>query len=238
MKLLRILLVSIPLLPTWACGPSGSKAPNSDNAAQRETSVDPNDILFSTPTLNDALPSAQQQSIVLPETLQMHEDNWRQFEFVSAEHKAAVYAELADIDTVWEQSSVPLGESGAAFRRVHVRKRVRRPLNLPMTKDEFEALVGVNAQTLTFYGYDEVLRDVHAAKIDNLTIYARIQDDAATTIGFDVRERFRAPRDFLQRLSQFVESHELMLVHWPSRTLFETRSEILSYFGADKPTTE
>jgi len=194
--------------------------------------MDPNDILFTTPTLNDAIPAALARSTVSSNSVQLHEDDWRQFEFVAADLKQDINAELADISVIWDKHSVPLGESGTAFRKVHVRKRIPNGLNISMPLFEFEALVGRKTSPMTFFGYDGVLRDVHAVKIDKLVVYALIQDGKLTTVGLDAVEQFTLPRDFLDRLGEFVQEHKLVLVHWRSRTLFETQKDIMAYFGA------
>lgn len=193
--------------------------------------VDPNDILFTTPTLNDAIPATAQGSTVASDCIQFHEDDWRQFEFIAATLKREVDAELADIGVIWDENSVPLGESGTAFREVHVRKRIPNALNLSMPLAAFEALVGQKTHPMTFFGYDEVLRDVHAVKIDNLVVYALIQDDTVTTIGLDAVDKFTLPPESLDRLSKFVHDHNVMLVHWWSRTLFDSHKDVMAYFG-------
>jgi hypothetical protein len=133
---------------------------------------------------------------------------------------------------IWDEKSVPLGESGTAFREVHVRKRIPTPLRISMPLAEFEALLGQKTGPMTFFGYDEVLFDVRAVQIDNLLVYAVIQDGHITTIGLDAIDRFTLPSEFLGRLSKFVQEHNVMLVHWRSRTLFESHKDVMAYFGA------
>jgi hypothetical protein len=194
--------------------------------------MDPNDILFTTPTLNDAIPLTLEGSTVAEDCIQLHEDDWRQFEFVAASRKHEIDLELADIGAIWDEYSVPLGESGTAFREVHIRKRIPNALDISMPLAEFETLVGQEAGSMTFFGYGEVLRDVYAVKIDNLVVYVLIQDGNVTTIGFDAVEQFTLPADFLDRLGKFVRVHKVVLVHWRSRTLFETPEDITAHFGA------
>lgn len=73
---------------------------------------------------------------------------------------------------------------------------------------------------------------MHAVKIDILVLYASIQDDNFITIGLDAIEQFTLPPEFLDRLAIFVQDHNLILVHWLSRTLFESHKDIMAYFGA------
>ena len=78
--------------------------------------MDPNVILFTTPTLNDAIPATLHGSTVASDCIQLHEDDWRQFEFISQSLKIDVDAELAAISAIWVNHSVPL----------HVATRVRQ----------------------------------------------------------------------------------------------------------------
>lgn len=193
--------------------------------------MDPNEILFTTPTLNDAIPATAEGSAVASDCIRCSEDDWRQFEFVAAILKREVDAELNDIGVIWDDNSVPLGESSTAFRRIHIRKRIPNALNISMPLAAFETLVGQKTGPMTFFGYDEVLRDVHAVKIDKLAVYALIQDDTVTTIGLNAVDQVTLPPEFLARLSKFVQDHRLMLVHWPSRTLFDSHQDVMAYFG-------
>jgi len=195
------------------------------------TTMDPNEILFTTPTLNDAIPATLQGSKVPADCIQLHEDDWRQFEFIPHSLKTHVDEEMADINGIGDDHSVPLGDSGRAFREVHVRKRIPNALDISMPLAEFETFIGQKTKTMTFFGYGEVLCDVHAVAIDKLVIYARIQDDTVTALGFDAVNRFRLPPEFATRLSSFVRTHNLMLVHWRSRTLFESHEDVMAYFG-------
>ena len=193
--------------------------------------MDPNEILFMTPTLNDAIPSAATSTPVTDDCVQLHEDDWRQFEFIPRDRKSDVEDELVDISAIWDNHSVSLGESGTAFNDVHVRKRIPNALAIRLSLSELESFVGQESKQMTFFGYGEVLDGVHAFTIDNLVVYAQIHDNNVTTFGFDAVDQFSLPRDFAKRLSDFVREHELMLVHWRSRTLFESHDDVMEFFG-------
>jgi hypothetical protein len=229
----------LPTTTLLAVALAGCSRPNDSVNSKAATSqpgvivtMDPNDILFTTPTLNDAIPATREGSTVASNCIQLHEDDWRQFEFVAANMKPAIDAELTDIGAIWDKESVPLSGSGTAFRKVHVRKRIPNPLSISMSLDEFEALVGQKTGPMTFFGYDGVLRDVHAVNIDKLVVYAVIRDGNVTTIGLDAVDRLKLPAEFLDRLSKFVQDQNVMLVHWRSRTLIGTHKEIMTFFGA------
>ena len=193
------------------------------------TTVDPQDILFTTPTLNDAVPASVSSSVSRDSWHQMHEDDWRQFEFVSASHRGEMASELEAIDRIWKEQSVPLGEQGTAFRSIHVRKGITRPLDIPMSVSEFEGLLGGRAYPMTFIGGDKVLQDVHAIGLTNVIIYAVIESDRMTTLGIEAVDRFAMTGDTADRLERFLVQHDLRLVHWRSRTLFETPQSAMEY---------
>ena len=193
------------------------------------TQTDPKDILFSTPTLNDALPTDLGPSAPGDDCFQMHEDDWRQFEFVSAALGAETASELAAIDRIWNEQSVPLGNDATAFRNVHIRQRIPTPLDVPMSVADYEKLFGKRASPMTLLGYEKVLRDVHAIPLDNVVVYAVIQNDRIKTLGLEPQGQFAITGDAADRLERFVTEHDLRLVHWRSRTLFETPQVAMKY---------
>jgi hypothetical protein len=84
----------------------------------------PGEILFSLPTISDDC--GQATGNVLPHDghFQIHEDDWRQVEFVAESFREAVAQELNDICAIHNQERV-----GLAFRRIHIRRRIPQPLS-------------------------------------------------------------------------------------------------------------
>lgn len=85
--------------------------------------ANPKDILFSLPTINNAM-CALQKAKSLDGMLVIHEDNWRQVEFVSENHLAAVETEINSIRTIHETK-----RKGAGFTGIHIRKLLEAPLD-------------------------------------------------------------------------------------------------------------
>jgi len=191
--------------------------------------VDPRKLLFSMPTLNNSIPDALGPSAAGPDCYRMDEDDWRQFEFVSGALKAELDAELADIDTIWREQSVPLGDDMTAFHSIHVRERIPEPLNIPMRLAAFQSLFGEQASPLTIAGYDKVLRDVHAIRLPDVVVYGLIYEDRLRTLGLEPLARCNFTGAAADRLEQFMTEHDLRLVHWRSRTLFDTPQAAMKY---------
>lgn len=86
------------------------------------TSIDPSKILFSLPTINDELP-AREDPASMENVLVVHEDDWRQFEFISAQYHDEITQELQSVMDIYDNQRV---ESG--FKTLHIRKLITHPL--------------------------------------------------------------------------------------------------------------
>lgn len=85
----------------------------------RIQTIDPQKVLFSLPTLENALPSMQDGG---GDVLRIHEDDWRQIELVAPRFEPKIDAEFAAIREVFAE------RVGPAYRRLHVRERIPEPL--------------------------------------------------------------------------------------------------------------
>ncbi|NQT15237.1 MAG: hypothetical protein HQ582_20945 [Planctomycetes bacterium] len=194
--------------------------------------MDPSDILFSTPTLNDALPELA-DVLADDACIRMHEDDWRQFEFVSSAFAEELLTELSAIDAIWKEHGVPIGD-GHAFRAVHVRKAIPRPLGIPFAVSDFEAMFGTQAEPIALLGYDEVLADVYAIRLEKLIVYAVISEGKMTALGLEPLDAFALQGDLAERFGAFLIKHDLRLVHWRSRTLFDSPAEAMEYLRGNE----
>ncbi len=88
-------------------------------------SVDPQNILFSLPTLcGDALPESAPGKASAGGVCVLHEDDFRQCEMVATAHLPSITAELMAIQEIYASAA----EEGVGFRKIHVRERIPRPL--------------------------------------------------------------------------------------------------------------
>lgn len=83
----------------------------------------PGELLYSLPTISAELGAGEGSAPPDEEVFQIHEDDWRQVEFVSRTFEREINSELADIRAVYEDR-----KPGGAFVRVHIRERVPSPL--------------------------------------------------------------------------------------------------------------
>jgi hypothetical protein len=177
--------------------------------------LDPSEVLFSLPTIHQDMPrliSAPADS----QLLRLHEDDWRQLEWVSARELRDIEAELLDIRAIYEIDQV-----GVGFRRTHERGRVPRPLRAASI--EFRTLqmtLGPKARWcdgVALHRYPGMVENSFAARtpggielygtttddnfLDCLAFSPEISPDAVT--GSDV-----------QTLLSFATLHDLLLVDW------------------------
>jgi hypothetical protein len=84
--------------------------------------LDPKEILFSLPTLCDPSPEVEASSAPIG-TRRLHEDDWRQIEFVSASNRGHIQSELAALAAFKRQH-----QKGAGWTGVYIRKEHPKPL--------------------------------------------------------------------------------------------------------------
>lgn len=209
-------------------GSKQTPVPASNNSPM-EAAVNPNDILFSTSTLEDSLPADDGSSPAGDNCYRLHEDDWRQFEFIDASHSAQILSELAAIDKIWKEQSVPVGKDMTGFRNVHVRKLITKPLSIPMSVADFENLFGGKVSPITFESYTNALPYVYAIQLEKVVVYGEIREGKLTTLGIQTTDGFKLAGEVADRVEKFLISNNLHLVHWPSRTHFDSPQAAMKY---------
>lgn len=120
--------------------------------------IDPKELLFSLPTLNDGLPApgarADGREIVL------HEDDWRQVELLHASQRESIDEELHDIRRLYNEH-----RRGIGFDELHVRRRIRSPLAGAEISLQRLGVFGT-PRPLRFSGYGQRVADGFAYVLD------------------------------------------------------------------------
>jgi hypothetical protein len=187
-----------------------------------------NELFFSTPTLNNAVPAAFGRDPRAPRAMAMHEDDWRQFEFVGARFRPEIESEIRSIAEIWARHSVRLTE-GTVFRKVHVRKLIPAPLSIPFTRVELSALFKQQLVPVTLREDTQLLRDVHSVRSGRLTFYGQITAGRLRTFGLALDSQPPLQEDVAALLEPFIKRNNLLLVHWPSRTVFASPEAAMTY---------
>jgi hypothetical protein len=103
----------------------------------RLRTIDPSRLLYSLPSIcgsglptSDALPRSGEVHV-------LHEDDWRQCEFIDAAHAALISRELAAIRRIHDEAAASVG-----WREIHVRELIERPLPEGITWSRVKELLG------------------------------------------------------------------------------------------------
>lgn len=161
--------------------------------------VDPREVLFSLRTLEDALPPLREGNAASAHPL--HEDDWRQREFVAKGLSSAVAAELDDI------RAINLVESGFRFDRVHIRSRIGAPLGAArLSVAAVRAAVGGLDPTDLAVG-DALVVGGFAFPLAGRAVYGREIDGHVVALG--IAGDADAPG-----LGALATEHDLILVDW------------------------
>jgi hypothetical protein len=167
----------------------------------------PKDILYSLPTINDALPAVAEGSTKQGKrTFELHEDDWRQVELVARELGGVVEAQLASV------RRIRAAHRGPGFKELHVRTQPTSPLvERHLTLDALaRALPGARPYDgVSFANAAGLVRDGFAYDAGDLQVYGVAPDGIITTLA--VRPAEPAAHG---RLDELAGEHALLVVDW------------------------
>ncbi len=182
-----------------------------------EALADPQAILYSLPTICDAIPPvAAGTSTRKKHVFELHEDDWRHVEFVSQEYTEAVRAELRDIRAIYEETP-----AGHGYRRLHLRQRIPTPLRLP-----FATVVSAFPDARLFDGVAYLpaaglIDGGFALDMGEGVLYGEQHQNIVSCLGL-ARARDRQQADTGgTRLADLAGRHKLLLVDWCRDAAFD-----------------
>ena len=193
--------------------------------------ISPDGILYSLPTFNDGIPGTGD---LAPEhnVLTLHEDDWRQMEFVSTSHMETINIEIRAIMAIYQNHQVEAG-----FSKVHVRKAIPKPLksslNLKKLKQYMPEYVQ-EASAVVFEQDENRLEAVFALNISPLALYGHLTKSGdIDTLGMQFIDNPTNTQPYvIDGLVNFMIDFDLVFVDWvrlqvipPSTDGFQT------YFG-------
>jgi hypothetical protein len=96
-----------------------------------EITLDPKTLLFSVPTISDDFPATvQEHSRVTGDVVHIHEDDWRQIEFIESASLPEIDREMAEIDAFRSKNHVGLGWKNVYVRRARPNGLLQSGLHL------------------------------------------------------------------------------------------------------------
>jgi hypothetical protein len=180
------------------------------NTLRKVEAIDPSKMLFSLPTIcNDALPesarAAGAEGILL-----LHEDDWRQVEFVAAGLAGPIEGELLAIRSIHADHYVEVG-----WNKIHVRSEIPNPLPPGIRWAEVAGLLGDFAALRGVAFGDpgsQVIGAVGARLADGVVVWGVERDGNLEVLCTEnLSESSPATKAALRRVAQQIS---LCLVDW------------------------
>ncbi len=196
--------------------------------------VNPQDILYSLPTICDAIPAIAEGSTKLRKRVfELHEDDWRQREFISVDHRDAIEAEFASIERIFREESIDTG-SFLAFRTLHVRSLIQAPINTHISLAQFAAGLPTESEAYEGIAYEReagVIDGGFAWQVGPHTLYGQQQEGFVTALGLRINTRAATiSQDFITFLANLMAAHRLYLVDWCNTILVSAEAETLQQY--------
>ncbi len=176
--------------------------------------VNPNDVLMTLPTISDALPPLGADPLPMEGYFNMHEDDWRQVEFISRSQLVNVEKELDGVRNIYENHSVPFeGASFGAFKKLHQRKLITQPIPAnTISWEELKNVLGGTVESLSFstsggkpYAF---VTNGFAVRNGESVFYGNIDGGNVITLGVYRPEESAALCETLK------QRYDVMLVDW------------------------
>lgn len=170
-------------------------------------------ILYSLPTINDDTPETGE---LAPEqnVFTLHEDDWRQNEFVSDFHLEAINIELRAIMAIYQNH-----QEEAGFSKLHIRKAIKNPLDTTFNVDKVKQYLPSDvkdAAAVVFAQDENRINDVFALNISPLVIYGHLSKSGnikALCMQFIDNPANTLPY-VIDGLVNFMKDHHLVFVDW------------------------
>lgn len=165
-------------------------------------------ILYSLPTINDALPAASGQADNTEAVLR--EDDWRQVEFVHSSYRQIVEQELQDIRKIYAEH-----RQGIGFTKIHVRSRL--PDALSVAKLEMQVLHRLlpgPSRSIRFDGYGDRIANGFAYELSgNWLLYGVAVTSFIQILALHTNDA-RSPIPQMDTIDKLIHEHGLLLADW------------------------
>jgi len=176
--------------------------------------IDPNKVLFSLPTLDTALPKIDDDECPREDRLIIHEDDWRQIEFVSTSHLSGIESELRSIEKIFQGNRV-----GRGFREIHTRREIGAPLfDTLLAFGKARPKLGSRQEFkgVSFAGIPSSIEKGFAFETEfGMTFYGQQSDGVVKSLCRTMRNN--SGRDLnaaAKRLAGFTAANNLVYVDW------------------------
>lgn len=166
--------------------------------------VDPRELLFSLPTINDQIAETEQVSI--DNLFTIHEDDWRQAEFISKKYHSEIKKELESVIEINEKHRV-----GNGFDKIHIRQLITQPLDdKNINLEELKGLLNIarNSNGFGLAKIGKVKNSFAFQSSDGATFYGQTKNGLISVLCVHNGE------DSVQTIKHIAEKYDIVFVDW------------------------
>ena len=201
---------------------------------QKVVEVPVKNILFTLPTLCNEIPQILSGSTKKGKNVfELHEDDWRQIEFISLSYRSVIYSELAEIRSIYREASVNNGQF-LAFKNIHMRQQINTPLLEKITVDQFARFFTPDLYSyegVSYQGVDGLVDGGFAFRTSVALFYGQQVEGIVKFLGIKVVERASAEnKDIAYSFQNFMETYHLYLIDWCKAQLIIANGEVIGKF--------
>lgn len=209
-------------LLTGLLGFFGCNNKATDKTSQGDTSkvvtMNPNDILFTTSTLNNALPDFKEKTDTCAF---FHEDEWRQVEFISKDQKSSIDKEFVKIQDIYDNYSHD-GGTYMGFKKVAVRDLITQPLSVDFSKlKSYLTDKDIKIQGLGLENNEGQVKDGFFFAVNGVNYYGLLDNNTVKTFCIYSADGDKELKEATNNLSKFLATEKLYLVDWRARKAFD-----------------
>lgn len=173
--------------------------------------VNPQDILYSLPSICDPIPEVNDRDISGDE-LTIAEDDWRQFELISNKLADKVDKEIAKIRLIHENAT-----EGIGWKEMHIRKKPEIPIASNIALTHLASLLKVSAKStgITYHGSPSPIADGYSLTLnDDFSVYGIAPNSKVQVIAIGQDANISPNQESIELLQQLARKFNLDLVHW------------------------
>lgn len=171
--------------------------------------INPNDILFSLPTISSELPNLTQNATFNESNFNLREDDWRQLEFLPKSSLNNIETERSFIKDIWDNHSKAIDKTFNTFSKLHVRNSIGVPLVQVSLEQLQSALKISKVDDLTLGEAANFVENGFAITMDSCAVYGTTQNGMVESLGVD-----RVNADSEKVIQIINSTFNLIFVNW------------------------
>ena len=150
------------------------RSKNAEHETEKVVTMNPNDIWFTTPTISNEFPQTITKTTETEFDIFIHEDDYRQNEFLNQSSLPQIQEEFIGIKDIWANHSKKSDEY-TLFKNCHIRKTIGSP-NLTIDFNELKTLLNCNSVGQVIINGD-TLANGFTIKTANTTYFGTLNDN-------------------------------------------------------------